>query len=84
VRPGGLLQPGASWTSEQWLVMASALQAAGRPVYVLMDSPEMQAPLQAIQARYLVQQVGAIELPVFFVGGGALNETVPLYKVIQK
>jgi len=83
VRPGGLLQPGASWTTAQWLVMAGALQAAGRPVYLLMDSPEMEAPLQAIETRYRVEQVGAIDLPVFFVGGGALNETVPLYRVVQ-
>ncbi len=82
VRPGNLLQPGASWTTDQWLVMAGALQAAGRPVYVLMDSPEMDAPLHALEAHYRVEQVGAIELPVFFVGGGAINETVPLYRVI--
>ena len=82
VRPGNLLQPGASWTTDQWLAMAAALQAAGRPVYMLMDSPEMDEPLQALKAHYRVEQVGAIELPVFFVGGGAINETVPLYKVI--
>ena len=84
VRPGNLLQPGASWSSAQWLTMANALEAAGRPVYLLMDSPEMEAPLEAIEARDTVEQVGAIELPVFYVGGGSLNETVPLYKVIGK
>ena len=84
VRPGNLLQPADSWSSAQWLTMAHALQAAGRPVYLLMDSPEMQAPLQAIEASETVEQVGAIELPVFFVGGGSLNESVPLYKVIGK
>jgi hypothetical protein len=62
--------------------MAKALQAAGRPVYLLMDSPEMEAPLKAIQASYKVEHVGDIELPVFFVGGGSFNERVPLYRVI--
>jgi hypothetical protein len=81
VRPGRLLQPAASWSPDQWLAMANALEAAGRPVYVLMDSPEMDAPLQAIAATHKIEQVGAIALPVFFVGGGSLNETVPLYKV---
>jgi hypothetical protein len=84
VRPGSLLQPGSSWSLDQWLTMANALQAAGRPVYLLMDSPEMAAPLKAIEASHAVQQVGDIELPVFFVGGGSLNETVPLYKVMGK
>jgi hypothetical protein len=81
VRPGSLLQPGASWSLAEWLTMADALEAAGRPVYVLMDSPEMDAPLQALAATHRIEQVGQIELPVFFVGGGSLNETVPLYKV---
>jgi hypothetical protein len=82
VRPGRLLQPGSSWSTDQWLAMAAALQAAGRPLYLLVDSPEMDAPLAEIQARYAVTQVAQIEVPVFFVGGGSLNETVPLYKVI--
>jgi len=84
VRPGSLLQPGASWSLDQWLTMADALEAAGRPIYLMMDSPEMEAPLQAIEASQRVEQVGEIQLPVFFVGGGSLNETVPLYKVIGK
>jgi hypothetical protein len=81
VRPGSLLQPGASWSTDQWLTMANALRAAGRPVYLLMDSPEMEAPLKALQASYKVEHVGDIELPVFFVGGGSFNERVPLYRV---
>ena len=83
VRPGSLLQPGASWSLAQWLTMAQALQAAGHPVYLLMDSPEMEAPLKAIEATNAVEQVGAIELPEFFEGGGSLNATVPLYKVLS-
>lgn len=82
VRPGRLLQPGASWSADQWLAMASALQAAGRPVYLLMDSPEMDAPLKEIQTRYTVAHVTDIDVPVFFVGGGSFNETAALYKVI--
>jgi hypothetical protein len=84
VRPGNLLQPGASWTADQWLTLAGALEAAGRPVYLLMDSPEMDAPLTEIQARYGVEHVADIDVPVFFVGGGSFNESVPLYRVIGK
>ena len=82
VRPGRLLQPGASWNADEWLAMAAALHAAGRPVYLLMDSPEMDPPLKEIQTRYAVVHVADIDVPVFFVGGGSVNETVPLYRVI--
>jgi hypothetical protein len=82
VRPGSLLQPGATWTASQWLTMAAALQAAGRPLYLLMDSPEMDAPLREIQAGHRVEHVADLDVPVFYVGGGSLNETVPLYEVI--
>jgi hypothetical protein len=82
VRPGQLLQPGSSWTATQWLTMADALEAAGRPVYLLMDSPEMEAPLAVLQAHYHVAPVAQLDVPVFYVGGGSLNEHVPLYKVL--
>jgi hypothetical protein len=83
VRPGQLLQPGSSWTTAQWLAMAGALQAAGRPLYLLMDSPEMDAPLQALAAHGHVAPVAELDVPVFYVGGGSLNERVTLYRVLS-
>jgi hypothetical protein len=62
--------------------MAAALQQAGHPLYLLMDSPEMDAPLREIETRYAVTRVADLDVPVFYVGGGSLNETVPLYRVI--
>ena len=81
VRPGNLLQPGLGWGTEQWLAFVSALRDAKRPLYLLIDSPEMDAPLEAVRARYGVRQVAALRLPVYFAGGGSENMTVPLYRV---
>ncbi len=81
VRPGNQLQPGASWTEAEWLVFAAALRAEGRPLYVLMDSSELDAPLAAVQRAYGATEAGALNVPVFFVGGGSRNETVVLWRV---
>jgi hypothetical protein len=81
VRPGRELQPGAAWTEAEWLRFAEGLRAEGRPLYVLMDSPEMAAPLRAVAERYGVERVAEVDVPVFAVGGGSTNMTVPLYRV---
>ena len=82
VRPGRQLQPGASWTSEQWLAFAAAAQAEGRPLYLLMDSPEMDAPLDELRAHYQITRAGELDVPVFFPGGGSLNLSVPLWRIL--
>jgi len=81
VRPGNLLQPGLGWDQDQWLGFVAALQSHHRPLYLLMDSPEMDAPLAALRDRYTLTRVVDLDVPVYFVGGGSLNLTVPLYRV---
>lgn len=81
VRPGNQLQPLASWTEVHWLTFVETLRSQGRPIYVLMDSPEMDAPLRALQTRYTVTPIAQLPVPVFYVGGGARNLTVPLYRL---
>jgi len=81
VRPGGALQPEAAWSSEQWLRFVRGMQAQGRTVYVLMDSPEMEAPLRAAREALGVEAAGTLAVPVYDVGGGAENRTVRLYRV---
>lgn len=80
-RPGNLLQPGLGWGTEQWLSFVAALRDQGRPLYLLMDSPEMDAPLEAVRSRYGVTLVAELNVPVYFVGGGSVNLTVPLYRL---
>ena len=53
-----------------------------RPLYVLMDSPEMDAPLAELRLHYRVERAAELELPVFFLGGGSYNLTVPLWRVL--
>jgi hypothetical protein len=81
VRPGDQLQPGAGWTVAQWLAFAAALRAEGRPLYVLADSTELEAPLAALHARYAVEPAGSLEAHFFYPGGGSRNMTVTLYRV---
>lgn len=81
VRPGGQLQPGAGWSSAQWLAFAAALQAEGRPLYLLADSPELEQPLADLRAVYALTPVAALLVPVYDAGGGSRNLTVPLYRI---
>jgi 4-amino-4-deoxy-L-arabinose transferase-like glycosyltransferase len=84
VRPGAVLQPGAGWSDEQWLAFVARLVADGRPVYVLVDSPELDGPLAAVAGRYRLQHVADLYLPVFYHGGGSLNQVAPLYRVLAR
>jgi len=81
VRPGNLLQPGLGWGQDHWLVFVAALQSQKRPLYLLMDSPEMDAPLAALSDRYTLTHIADLDVPVYFVGGGSLNLSAPLYRV---
>ncbi len=81
VRPGNQLQPGISWGTEHWLTFVAALRDQRRPLYLLMDSPEMDDPLTALRDRYTLTRVADLDVPVYYVGGGSRNLTVPLYRV---
>jgi len=82
VRPGALLQPGMAWTTEDWLRFVEAMRAEKRPLYLLADSVEMEAPLETVQARYPVTEIAPrLYLPYYYVGGGSDNQLVPLYQV---
>jgi hypothetical protein len=81
VRPGGQLQPLARWTEAEWLTWVEVLRSQGRPLYLLMDSPEMDEPLTSLQTHYTLALIAQLPVPVFYVGGGARNLSVPLYRV---
>jgi hypothetical protein len=82
VRPGALLQPGMAWTTEEWLSFVEAMRVEKRPLYLLADSVEMEAPLKAVQARYPVTEMASpLYLPYYYVGGGSDNQLVALYQI---
>lgn len=81
VRPGRLLQPGKTWTDEEWLQFTGTLISAGRPVYLLMDGAEMAGPKAALESRYTLTPVATLDVPYYYLGGGSDNLTVPLYRI---
>ncbi|MBI2975388.1 MAG: hypothetical protein HYY33_00385, partial [Chloroflexi bacterium] len=76
LRPGRLLQPGRNWSDDEFLAF---VKAAGRPLYLLMDSEEMAAPAAALRAR--LTPIAELYLPYYYRDGSAANELIPLYKV---
>ena len=72
----------ATWTPEQLLRFVEALRAEGRPVYAVDESNELQASLATLRGRYTLTQVGAIDVPYYFMpGGGSENRRVPVFRV---
>ena len=82
VRPGNVLQPLAAWTPEEWLSFVDMLRREQRPLYLLMDSVEMETPLATVRRHYAVTPVAELEVPVYFAGGGSLNLSATLYRLI--
>ncbi|MBI5292369.1 MAG: hypothetical protein HY872_10885 [Chloroflexi bacterium] len=76
LRPGRLLQPGRNWSDDEFLAF---VKAAGRPLYLLMDSEEMAAPAAALRAR--LTPIAELYLPYYYRDGSAANQLIPLYKV---
>ena len=72
----------ATWTSDELLRFVDALRAEGKPVYAIDESNELQASLAALRGRYTLTQVGAIDVPYYFMpGGGSENRRVPVFRV---
>ncbi len=81
IRPGALLQPGRTWTDSEFVAFAKSLRAAGRPLYLLMDSEEMNAPAAALNKCCRLTSIAELYLPYYYRSGAATNEVVLLYRV---
>ncbi len=71
----------AAWTPEELRRFVQAMRAAGRPVYLLDDGIELQAPRQVLAETYHLIPLAWLPMPYFFTGGGSENRDVTLYKV---
>ncbi len=71
----------AAWTPEELRRFVQAMHAAGRPVYLLDDGIELQAPRQVLAETYHLTPLATLPLPYFFTGGGSENRDVILYEV---
>ncbi|HKZ70726.1 MAG TPA: hypothetical protein VJ020_11640, partial [Anaerolineales bacterium] len=80
-RPGRLLQPGRMWTDAELIVFVTALHAKGRPLYLLADSEEMAAPLEALDACCRIIPIAELYLPYYYRSGAAANQLIPLYRI---
>lgn len=73
----------AAWTPEELRRFVQAMRAAGRPVYLLDDGIELQAPRQVLTETHHLTPLTTLPLPYFFTGGGSENRDVILYEVVE-
>jgi hypothetical protein len=59
------IRPYDSWTPAEWQVFLQAMQAAGRPVYLLDDSGLMDSFIQLDATRHRLTPVEELEIPLF-------------------
>ncbi len=59
------IRPYDSWTEEEWSVFLGAMQARGRPVYLLDDGGLMAAFIAAEQGRHRLTPIEALDVPLF-------------------
>lgn len=71
----------AAWAPEELRRFVQAMRAMGRPVYLLDDGIELQAPRQVLAETYRLIPLASLPLPYFFSGGGSENRDVTLYEV---
>ena len=73
-------RPGA-WPVEDAARFIETLLSARMPVYLLIDSEEMQRTADALGDRFTFTEVVRVDVPYYFVGSGSENRRVPLMRV---
>jgi hypothetical protein len=71
----------SAWTTDDAQRFIDALLSEQRPVYLLVDGEEMQRTVDALRARYTLEEVLRVDVPYYFVGSGSENRRVPLLKI---
>ena len=60
------VRPYDSWTGEDWDTFLSAMQASGRPVYLLDDGGLMAEFIAREGARRRLTPIEALQVPLFY------------------
>lgn len=81
IRPGRLLQPGRTWTEDEFIRFVETLRADGRPLYLLMDGEEMAGPADSLRRCCRLAPIAELYLPYYYRNGAASNEIVTLYRI---
>ncbi len=72
----------AGWTADELVRFVGALHREGTPVFLLDDGEELSDALATLRARYVLQEVGRLDVPYYqAIGGGSQNRRVPLYRI---
>lgn len=73
----------AVWDAPSRTKFIDAMRALHRPVYLLIDSDEMQSALPALRATYTLTALAELPMPFYLAGGGAEDRLVTLMRVSQ-
>jgi hypothetical protein len=60
------IRPYDSWTDDEWAIFLEAMQARGRPVYLLDDGGLMAEFIATEQDRHRLTSIEALEVPLFY------------------
>jgi hypothetical protein len=60
------IRPYDSWTDEEWAVFLAAMEAGGRPVYLLDDGGLMAGFIDEEKAHYRLTPIEALQVPLFY------------------
>jgi hypothetical protein len=59
------IRPYESWTGDEWAIFLTAMQEAGRPVYLLDDGGLMAAFIEQEQTRHQLTPIAVLSVPIF-------------------
>jgi hypothetical protein len=75
------IRPYDSWTDDEWAIFLAAMQAGGRPVYLLDDGGLMAEFIDEEKAHYRLTPIEALPVPLFYTQD---RETGYLYRLEGK
>jgi hypothetical protein len=60
------IRPYDSWTGDEWRIFLDAMQARGRPVYLLDDGGLMAEFITEQESQHRLTPVAQLEVPLFY------------------
>ncbi len=59
-----------------------ALQAEGRPVFLLEDGDEVLPAVDTLRRAFGLSEIARLDMPYYFPGSGSENRKARLYRVL--
>jgi hypothetical protein len=73
----------AGWSEEELIQFVRALQARGRPVFLLEDGDEVLPAVETLRRAYGLEEIARLDVPYYFPGSGSENRKASLYRVLR-